>query len=61
MTLRERVRNMVFQIINDGKVLTVHTEVGDGLSKVIVDEEEMKKEGGENADELREIPVGDLR
>lgn len=61
MTLRERVRNMVFQIINDGKVLTVHTEVGDGLSRVIVDEEEMKKEGGENADELREIPVGDLR
>lgn len=32
---------MVFQIVtNDKKVFTVHTEVGDGLTKVVVDEAE---------------------
>jgi hypothetical protein len=38
-------RNMVFQIItNDKSILTVHTEVGDGLSKVVIEEDRNETE-----------------
>lgn len=44
-------RNMVFQIItNDKRLLTVHTEVGDGLTKVVIDEEE-RDEGEQKGDD----------
>lgn len=44
MTL-EKLTRMVFQIVtNDKKVFTVHTEVGDGLTKVVVDESEQDEE-----------------
>lgn len=36
---------MVFQIVtNDKRVLTVHTEVGQGLAKVVVEESERKQD-----------------
>lgn len=36
---------MVFQIITqDKRILTVHTEVGDGFTKVVVDDSEQEHE-----------------
>lgn len=41
---------MVFQIVTDDKrVFTVHTEVGDGLSRVIVEEEDRHEQDNEDS------------
>jgi hypothetical protein len=38
-------RNMVFQVItSDKSILTVRTEVGDGLSKVVIEEDRNETE-----------------
>lgn len=48
----EKLVNMVFQIItDDNQIFTVHTEVGDGLTKVVVDEKPIEEPPMENEDD----------
>lgn len=49
---------MVFQILTlDKKVFTVHTEVGEGLTKVVVDENEHNLDD----ESLEQTPEEDLK
>lgn len=50
MTRQDYERNMVFQVLNDGKILTVHTEVGNGVTNVVIDVKEARDESEDSKD-----------